>query len=209
MNVLQNVMVVGLTGQTGSGKSTVSRVFAESGFALIDADSVTKFIQPQNSPCLAELEDFFGKEIISENGSLDRKKLSEIVFSKKSRLEALNAICYPYICSEILKRIRKYARMNKKIILLDAPTLFESRTDDFCELIISVISRENLRLERIMKRDGIDETMAKKRMHAQKTQKFFIENSDFIIKNNKSMENLESVAKEVAEKIWDYYNKNY
>lgn len=209
MNSLGEVMVVGLTGQTGAGKSTVSKVFQEAGFAVIDADRVAKFVERRGSPCMAELVDYFGSNIVGADGFLARDELAKIVFSKKSKLEALNSICYPYICNEILKTIRKLAKMQKKIILLDAPTLFESRTDDFCELIISVIAKESLRIQRIMARDNISEEMAKKRTHSQNIQKFFIENSDFIIKNNKTEEHLKLVAKEVADKIWDYYYRQY
>lgn len=209
MNSLSGVMVVGLTGQTGAGKSTITEVFKQSGFAVIDADRVAKYTQRAGSPCLAELRDFFGDEIVSPDGGLNRPVLAKKVFTEKSNLEALNSICYPYISNEILCRIRKFARMQKEIILLDAPTLFESRTDDFCELIISVIAKEHLRMARIMARDGISEEAAIERMKAQHNQKFFVQNSDFIIKNNGTAENLNLVAAEVAEKIWDYYKKCY
>jgi dephospho-CoA kinase len=209
MNSLSGVMVVGLTGQTGAGKSTVTDVFREAGFTVIDADRVAKFIQRCGSPCLAELKDFFSDEIISPDGNLNRAKLAEIVFSEKSNLEALNSICYPYISNEILRQIRRYARMQKKLILLDAPTLFESRTDDFCELIISVIAKENIRMSRIMQRDNISEESAKMRMKSQLSQRFFIQNSDYIIKNNGSVERLSAVATEVADKIIDYYHRVY
>lgn len=209
MNSLNGVMVVGLTGQTGAGKSTITEVFKKSGFAVIDADKVARYVQRKDSPCLKELKDFFGKDIISDDGTLNRKALAKKVFTEKSNLEALNSICYPYISNEILCRIREYADMQKKIILIDAPTLFESRADDFCELIISVIAEENLRMQRIMKRDGITEEAAKERMKAQHSQDFFIDNSDFIIKNDSTAENLNLVAAEVAEKILDYYKRYY
>jgi dephospho-CoA kinase len=202
-------MVVGLTGQTGSGKSTVSEVFCKAGFAVIDADRVARFVQRKGSPCLAEMVDYYGERILSEDGSLDRPALADIVFRNKSQLEALNAIVYPYITGEVLKQIRKHARMNKKIVLLDAPQLFESRTDDFCELIISVVAEKELRKKRIMIRDGINEAQAENRINSQHSQDFFMENSDYILKNNSSLEMLKEVAREVSDKIWKYYNDKY
>lgn len=209
MNSLDGVLVVGLTGQTGAGKSLVSKTFTEAGFDLIDADKVARYVQRKNAPCYDELCDYFGKSILRSDGELDRGLIAKKVFSKKSALEALNSICYPYIASEILARIRNFTDNGSSIILIDAPTLFESRTDDFCELIISVTAHSNLRLERIMKRDGISEEAAKMRMKAQLSQKFFVEHSDFVIKNNGSLERLRDVSIEVADKIKDYYSKHF
>ncbi|MCI7804707.1 MAG: dephospho-CoA kinase, partial [Oscillospiraceae bacterium] len=90
-----------------------------------------------------------------------------------------------------------------------APTLFESRIDDFCELIISVISREDLRIERIIKRDSISRESAQNRINSQLKEEFFRNNSDFIIKNNGDVENLFEVAKEVSDKVKDYYYNKY
>ncbi len=132
-----------------------------------------------------------------------------MVFTDKSQLEILNSITYPYITSEILRTIKRFSSEGRKLILLDAPTLFESRADDFCELIISVISRDDLRKARIMERDGITEEEAVNRMNSQLEEEFFRNNSDFIIKNNSDALNLYYVAKEVSDKIKDYYNNKY
>ena len=131
------------------------------------------------------------------------------MFTDKKKLELLNSITYPYITAEILKMIRKLSAEGKKLILLDAPTLFESRADDFCELIISVISREEFRAERIMKRDNISRESAQYRMDSQLKEEFFRTHSDFIIKNNSDIDNLFAVATEVTDKIKDYYNNKY
>lgn len=209
MNSLEGVMIVGLTGQTGAGKTHVSSIFAQKGFSVINADNISRIVVEKGKPCLAEICEFFGEEILCEDGTLNRALLGKVVFSDKSRLELLNSIIYPYITAEILSTIRKLSDKGRKLILLDAPTLFESRTDDFCELIISVVSNEKIRLERIMKRDGISHEAALQRMQSQLEEEFFKKNSDFIIKNNDDMLNLYEVSKEVADKIKDYYNNNY
>ncbi len=208
-NCFENVMIVGLTGQTGAGKTTVCNVFEENGFRIINADLVARRVTVRGSECLSEICEFFGKGILLDDGSLNRKKLGNIVFSDKRKLEILNSVTYPYITMEILNIIKKYSSEGNKLILLDAPTLFESRTDDFCELIISVVSREDLRLKRIMKRDSISKESALNRMNSQLKEEFFRNNSDFIIKNNGDVENLFEVAKEVSDKIKDYYNNKY
>lgn len=209
MNISGDVMIVGLTGQTGAGKTTVCRVFEDNGFAIINADLVSRDVMQAGSPCLEELCDYFGEEILLPDGTLDRRFLANIVFNNKSKLEILNSVTYPYITAEILNRIEDYSRSDHKLILLDAPTLFESRADDFCELIISVVSHEDLRLERIISRDNISREAAQSRINSQLKEEFFWENSDFIIKNNGDMTNLFDVSKEVSDKVKDYYNTKF
>jgi len=210
MNIsFDSVMVVGLTGQTGAGKSTVSKTFAANGFAVIDADHIARVVVEKGTKCLAEIQDVFGNAVIKPDGSLDRKALASVVFSDKRKLEILNSITYPYITGEILKEIRWYSSHGEKLILLDAPTLFESRSDDFCELIISVVADESLREGRIVERDGLTSEQARKRMSSQLDEDFFVKHSDFIITNNNAICNLQEISKEVSDKIKDYYyNKN-
>ncbi len=209
MNNLEGVMVVGLTGQTGGGKSTVSKVFSQCGFGVINADKISRDVVEKGSACLSEIQDCFHDGVIAEDGTLNRKALAAIVFSDTKKKELLNAIMYPYIVGRILQEIHDFADNGVKMILLDAPTLFESRADDFCELIISVVAREPLRLERIMKRDGLTREQAQLRIDAQLPESFFRGHSDFVIQNNRDRTNLDAVAREVAEKLIDYYNENF
>lgn len=206
MNSLDGVMVVGLTGQTGAGKSTVSRTFSQNGFAVINADLVARQVMDKGSMCLDEIGDLFGKGVLSQDGTLNRKALANIVFSDKNKLEMLNSITYPYITGEILRQIRSHSLSGNKLILLDAPTLFESRADDFCELIIAVVADEELRRERIIARDGLDTEQAVKRMSSQLDEEFFRKHSDYIITNDGTLETVNEISKEVSDKIKDYYN---
>ena len=209
MNSLEGVMVVGLTGQTGAGKSTVSKVFRQCGFCVIDADHISREVVKKGSSCLREIGECFPGNVITEDGNLDRKELAGIIFSDNKKRELLNSIMYPYIVGYILQEIHRYADNGQKMILLDAPTLFESRADDFCELIISVVAKEPLRHSRIMKRDNLTSEQAQARIDSQLPESFFIGHSDFIIKNNKDRDNLDAVAKEVAEKVIDYYRDKF
>lgn len=202
-------MVVGLTGQTGAGKSTVSRIFVKNGFTLIDADRISRDVMEPGMPCLEELYDFFGEEIRNPDGTLNRKALAAIVFTDKGKLESLNSICHPFITEEILARIGHYSARGDKMILLDAPTLFESRAADFCDLIISVVAQPELRRDRIMKRDSITLNEANERMNAQLPEDFFIGHSDYVIRNNEDCEQLFALAEEVADKIKVYYHTKY
>ncbi len=206
MSVAAGTAVIGLTGQSGAGKTTVCKVFDESGFAVINADKISRMVMEKGKPCLSELAECFGTDILREDGSLDRQKLADAAFNDTEKLEQLNAISHPYITSEILNMINKYGSEGKRYVLLDAPTLFESRADDFCDLIISVTAPEQLRAERIAARDGITPEQIKERFSSQHTEEFFIGHSDFIIKNHGTAEELIEKAKEVAEKIKEYYN---
>ena len=127
MNSLNGVMVVGLTGQTGAGKSTVSRLFAESGFCVIDADQIARAVVHKGSRCLLELTECFS-DILLPNGELNRKVLAKQAFQNKKNLELMNSIMYPYIMGEILRQIHHHSRMGQKLILLDAPTLFDCKS---------------------------------------------------------------------------------
>lgn len=197
-------MVVGLTGQSGSGKTTVSQVFQENGFQVINADRIAREVVEPGMPCLHEVaENFPG--VLREDGSLNRAALAAIVFHDRVKLDLLGSLTYPYITERILERIECCAADGAELILLDAPTLFESRADDFCDLILSVIAPEELRLQRIMARDGLTEEQARSRLHSQYGDCFYTNNSDFIIKNNKSAEMLLAKAKEVSDKIKEYY----
>ncbi|EWM53859.1 dephospho-CoA kinase [Ruminococcus flavefaciens] len=207
MNSLNGVMVVGLTGQTGAGKSTVSKIFASNGFAVIDADQVARKIVEKGTKCLDEIADFFGQGVINEDGTLNRRALAGIVFSDRSKLEMLNTISYPYITGEILRQIRVHSMKGEKLILLDAPTLFESRADDFCEIIISVLADEDIREKRIISRDGLTSEQARKRMNSQLDEEFFRSHSDYIIHNNGSIDMVNGISWEVSDKIRELFKE--
>ncbi len=201
-----DVLVVGLTGQTGAGKSTVSKVFAENGFAIINADLISRKVVEKGSQCLEELVDIFSEGILNHDGTLNRKELGNIVFTDKTKLEMLNTTIYPYITSEILNEIRYYSESGKKLVLLDAPTLFESHSDDFCEIIISVLADRKIREERIIERDGLTKKQANDRMNSQLDAEYFASHSDYVIENNDTLEAVNSISKEVADKIKYYYH---
>ena len=205
----KETLIVGLTGQTGAGKSTAAEVFLGQGFVHIDADQISREVVEPGKPCLDELFDFFGNNIKNPDGSLNRKVLASIAFSDKKKLESLNTICHPFITEEIFERIKYYQNCGEHFVLLDAPTLFESRASDFCDLIISVIADPDIRRDRIMKRDGLTEEEALCRMNAQLPEDFFIKQSDHVIRNNDGLEKLCALSEEVADKIKAYYIQRY
>jgi dephospho-CoA kinase len=200
--------LIGLTGQSGAGKSVVSDIFKQNGFAVIDADLCSREAVEPGSECLTEIAEVFGEKVINADKTLNRKALAEIVFSEKTELKKLNAVMHPFILDIVCKRINELQNEGYRFIILDAPTLFESKADDICDMIISVTAKEDIRKKRIAERDGISDESIEKRFKSQHTESFFIKHSDFVIKNNKTLDELIKKAEEVAEKIKNLYTKD-
>lgn len=194
------MIIVGLTGQSGAGKTTVCNTFEQSGFAIINADIVAREVMSKGSKCLEETVSVFGG-ILLEDGTLDRKKLAGIVFSDRDKLKIYENIIFPYIISSIKEKIDMYKKEMYNYILLDAPTLFESKADGLCDIIVSVIADRDIRLNRILKRDSITLNEAEIRLNSQKNDDFYICKSDYVIKNNGSLSELENNTMDVVNSI--------
>lgn len=194
-------LIVGLTGQTGAGKTTVSEMFLDNEFYIINADSVARIVMSKGMPCLDEVSNAFGNDILDENGELIRSKLADIVFTDKSQLEKLNNITYPYIVEQIKKMIDSALTFCSNKILIDAPTLFESGCNKLCDKIVSVVSVKELRVRRIIARDNLTKSQAENRIKSQLSEEFFRQNSDYIIENNTSKSDLKIKTLDVISKI--------
>lgn len=194
-------LIVGLTGQTGAGKTTVSEMFLDNEFYIINADSVARIVMSKGMPCLDEVSNAFGNDILDENGELIRSKLADIVFTDKLQLEKLNNITYPYIVEQIKKMIDSALTFCSNKILIDAPTLFESGCNKLCDKIVSVVSVKELRVRRIIARDNLTKSQAENRIKSQLSEEFFRQNSDYIIENNTSKSDLKIKTLDVISKI--------
>ncbi len=178
--------VIGLTGQSGAGKTTVSHVFEENGFAVINCDEIARICTQMGSECNKKLARAF-PECFDEKLSLDRKAISKIIFSDKKMLEKFDSIVYPFITQLIKEKINELSAVSQ-YILLDAPTLFESGTDKLCSVKTAVVADFEKRLERITIRDNIDKELAEKRFASQLSAEFFCKNCDYVIYNNGKLE---------------------
>jgi dephospho-CoA kinase len=194
------MIIVGLTGQSGAGKTTVCDTFEKSGFVIINADIVAREVMSNGSECLNETVSVFG-DILLEDGTLDRKKLAGIVFSDSDKLSIYENIIFPYIIASIRDKIEVYKREKYDYLLLDAPTLFESKADKLCDIIVSVIADRDIRLNRILKRDSITLHEAESRLNSQKNDDFYMGKSDYVIKNNGSLSELENNTMDVVNSI--------
>lgn len=181
-------MIIGLTGQTGAGKSTVCEYLKRMSVCIIDCDKVSREVTEKGSPLLSRLSEAFGNDIILSDGSLDRRLLASRAFCSTDKTELLNKITHP----EILNAIKlKIAASNCKNIVIDAPTLFESGADKLCDRIIAVLCDENKRKDRIVARDNLTGQQADTRLSAAKSNEFFIERADAVIYNDSTFSELE------------------
>lgn len=191
-------MIIGLTGASGSGKSYAASFFGEKGFFVIDFDKISREICGNGEPCLKELTEYFGNDIIDSDGNLKRKVLGDIVFKDSEKLEALNSITRKYI----LKKASLLKEQNKdKIIVYDAPLLFEAGLDKECDVVLSIVCDRDILINRIVERDGISRETAQGRLNSQQSNDFYIKNSDFYIENSSTIEEfrqkLEQLLKEL------------
>ena len=186
-------MLVGLTGQTGAGKSEVCTILFEHGFDIINADSVARDVTREGGKCLREIVSAFTDRILLPNGELDRKALGLTVFSDKKQLKKLESIIFPYILNEIEKRVQAL-RPGSKGIFLDAPTLFESGVDKSCDKVCSVIAPREIRLSRIIERDKITPEAAELRMNSQPEDEFYTARSNYVIINNGTRDELKNAV---------------
>ncbi len=178
------MLVIGLTGPSGSGKGKVAEIFSAYGLPVINADEVYHQLLVPPSLCLEELTDRFGVGILSADGTLNRRALGAIVFTDPAALEALNTITHHHVMREIRRRLELLRREDTRAAVIDAPQLFEAGAERDCNVIVSVIADKMLRLDRIVRRDGIDAEAAMRRIEAQKGDAFFRSHSDYVIENN-------------------------
>ncbi|MBQ1544143.1 MAG: dephospho-CoA kinase [Clostridia bacterium] len=200
---MRKAIIVGLTGQTGAGKSTVAAMLERFGYSIVDADKVARLVTGKGSPVMKLLTDAFGEDIVDEDGSLRRDLLAARAFSSPENTRKLNDITHPEICRLIMKKVEGRFFMGYEGVIVDAPQLFESGLASKCTLVLSVTAREDIRLRRIMERDGVSEAEARLRMQAQLPESFFREHSDIILENNGTPESLHEQVTQAARIIED------
>ena len=181
--VTRRAYVIGVTGATGAGKSTLCRYFKESGYAIVDADEVARSVTAPGSPVLDALSQAFGEEILQANGRLDRKKLAAIAFMSPEKTALLNSITHPEILKTIRKQTHNYLAKDKNVVL-DVPLLFECGLDAMCDYTIHVTADREVRKERLRKRDKISDEAIERRMDAQHGDEYFSQRATFEVCNN-------------------------
>ncbi len=173
--------IIGLTGPTGAGKTTACATFSRLGAGIINADECARAVTQKGAPVLKLLAEEFGGDIII-SGELDRRELARRAFATPERTARLNEIIFPFIKEHIKGVITEMK--GKDVVVLDAPTLFESGCDAMCDTTLAILSKEENRLPRIIRRDGLSESDAAVRLGAAKEDDFYISRAKHIIYND-------------------------
>lgn len=177
------MFIIGLTGQTGAGKSTVCDKLKKYGCYHIDADEIAHSVYTKGSSVLTELSETFGVGILNSDGSLNRKNLAEVAFSSTENTEKLNSIVHPAVTDKIRKIIEEQRVLGTKAVIIDAIALFESGENELCDFTAAVISPREIRKGRVKKRDNLTDSEAELRINAQRDEQFYKDRVDVIVKN--------------------------
>ena len=202
-----STMVIGLTGQTGAGKSTLSQMFADRGVAVINADLVARETMEHSNACLSDLVLEFSTEVIHPDATLNREKLAEICFSDRKKLKRLNEITFPYIIDAIVRKLEQEKQKGSEMVVLDAPTLFESGLDARCDWVVAVIADAANRLARIIARDTMTTEAAQRRVNAQNSDAFYITRADDVLHNDEGLEELKADFSDLFSKLREMAEK--
>ena len=178
-------MLVGLTGGIGAGKSTVSDYLRKLGYTIVDADLISRQVVEPGSPALDEIAEVFGEEYINEDGGLERRKLGMLVFADPSALAKLNLIMSSRIHEEITAQIKA---STSRHTFLDAATLIEAGYEGIVRWLWIVDADDEVRIERVMKRDGISRQEVLDRMNNQMSRDERLSRPCTVIDNSKTME---------------------
>ncbi len=185
------MLVIGLTGGTGSGKGCVGQCFLSYGIRTIDTDVVSRDVCQKGSACLSELTAHFGEFILNDDGTLNRKKLAEIAFSDSQKHKMLNSITHKHILDDVRKWLAKCEENGDIAAIVDAPLLYESGFDKECDIIIAVTAPRDTRTERIRTRDMLSDAEINARMSKQNDDLFYTKNADYVIINDSTVEDLQ------------------
>lgn len=183
------MILVGLTGGIGSGKSTVSAALAERGAVIVDADQVVRDVQQPGSPVLVKLAERFGDSVIAADGSLDRAALAGIAFADADALKDLNGIVHPAVGAEMNRQVMANVATDK-VVVLDIPLLTENPREGLQGIIVVDVPVE-LQVARLVEFRGFDEADARARIARQATREARLATAGFVVDNSGSREELE------------------
>ena len=190
--------LIGLTGAIGSGKSSVSALFARKGAIIIDGDGIAKQLQQKGSATLQKMVDEFG-DILLETGELDRAKVAQLVFGDADRLKRLNAIMHPAISAEILRQIEANTATDN-VVVLDMPLLVENPREGMSGLVVVDVDPE-VAISRLVQFRNMNEDDARRRMASQASREDRLKVADRVIDNSGSPDALDAQVDEV----WDWF----
>jgi dephospho-CoA kinase len=193
------MIVIGLTGGIGTGKSEVARIFQELGAVLINADQIGHQAYTPHSEIWQEVVKAFGEEILQPSGEIDRKKLGSIVFADPDQLTRLNQIMHPRMARMVARQVQELGEQGADVVVVEAALLFEAGWDSLVGEVWSTESPEDLVIKRLQSRSGLSQEEAKKRIDSQMSAEERKSRSQVVVDNSGDLVDLERVVRS----IWD------
>ena len=190
--------IIGISGGTGAGKSLVCAELKKRGAAIIDADEISRRVSRSDGCAYAELVEFFGSGILQDSGEIDRRELGRIVFSDPEKLAELNRITHKHIFAEMKREIDG---CTAQIAVFDVPLLFQSDFPFDCDLTVAVVAQPEVRLSRIMARDGISRDAAEARMRNQMPDEEYARLADMCADNSKGVEEIPKIVDMIIKEV--------
>jgi dephospho-CoA kinase len=191
------MLLIGLTGNIASGKSTVARLLSERGATIIDADVLARRVVEPGMPAFDEIVRRWGRQVVAPDGALDRDVLRRLVFSQHEQLEELNEIVHPEVAAYRDRLVDEARQRGDRLVVQDIPLLFERGIVDQFDRIVLVDAPRPVRLERLMRERALSETEAMDMITAQMPAELKRARADYIIENTGTVRELEERVSEV------------
>lgn len=200
------MIVIGLTGGIGTGKSTVSDYLRKKGCIILDADDISRKMTEAGMPALSIIQNVFGDEVINSDGSLNRHKLGDIVFNNRDKLQKLQQIITTEVVDNINRNLSQLQSEHcDKIVVIDAPLLFECGMENIADENWLVISEMSVRIKRVKERDNLSEEQIIARINNQMSQEDKEKLSDYILDNSGSLQQLYEQIDDNLERLKDEF----
>jgi dephospho-CoA kinase len=196
------VLLVGLTGGIGSGKTAVSDLLGQLGAGIIDTDLISHQITAPNGEAIPAIRQVFGPEFIDPDGALDRAKMRTLVFSKPEARQALEAITHPLIRQETAKQAEQLSKAGAPYLVFVVPLLIESRSwQELVDYVVVIDCPEEVQIQRVMHRNNLSREEVQKILAAQTSRKERLACANAVIENQGSLDQLDSQVRELNQKI--------
>jgi dephospho-CoA kinase len=196
----ENLTVIGITGPSGCGKTTALKELEAFGALVLDCDAIYHELLESNADLLQELDGAFPGTVI--NGKLDRKTLGRIVFADAEKLALLNKISHRYVMDETERRLRAFAMQGGLVAAIDAVELISAGMAERCDAVVGVLADEEIRVSRIMARDGIGREAALARIRAQKADSYYQTHCTHLLFNNADREGFAAACRQLYKEIY-------